>query len=48
MSSTDISHAKALELIKAAEAKSAELGLKMNIAVVDSGANLVSFLRYSN
>ena len=45
MTEGNISHAKALELIKAAEAKSAELGLKMNIAIVDSGANLVSFLR---
>ena len=32
-------------LLKAAEQKSLELGVKMNIAVVDSGANLVGFLR---
>ena len=30
---------------EAAEEKSRELGVKMNIAVVDSGANLVGFLR---
>jgi len=35
----------ALRLLKAAEEKSKELGVKMNIAVVDTGANLVGFLR---
>lgn len=40
-----ISSEAALKLLKAAEEKSRELGLKMNIAVVDSGANLVGFLR---
>merc|ERR1712150_300588 len=35
----------ALRLINIAEEKSRELGVKMNIAVVDSGANLVGFLR---
>lgn len=41
----NISSEGALKLLKAAEAKSQELGVKMNIAVVDSGANLVGFLR---
>ena len=36
----------ALRLLKAAEEKSKELGVKMNIAVVDTGANLVGFLRW--
>ena len=35
----------ALRLLKAAVEKSKELGVKMNIAVVDTGANLVGFLR---
>merc|ERR1712001_59048 len=43
--SNNISSEAALKLLKAAEAKSRELGVKMNIAVVDSGANLVGFLR---
>merc|ERR1712001_97604 len=43
--SNNISSEAALKLLKAAEEKSRELGLKMNIAVVDSGANLVGFLR---
>lgn len=34
--------------IEAAEKKSTELGVKMNIAVVDSGANLTSFARMEN
>merc|ERR1712241_1644696 len=41
----NISSEAALKLLKAAEAKSRELRVKMNIAVVDSGANLVGFLR---
>ena len=41
----NISSEAALKLLKAAEEKSRELGVKMNIAVVDSGANLVGFLR---
>merc|ERR1711934_1180130 len=41
----NISCDTAQKLLNAAEAKSRELGLKMNIAVVDSGANLVGFLR---
>ena len=41
----NISSEAALKLLKAAEEKSRDLGVKMNIAVVDSGANLVGFLR---
>merc|ERR1712112_679849 len=41
----NISSEAALKLIKQAEAKSKELGVKMNIAIVDTGANLVGFLR---
>ena len=41
----NISSETALKLLKAAEEKSRELGVKMNISVVDSGANLVGFLR---
>lgn len=36
---------QAQQAIDAALEKSAELGLKMNIAVVDSGANLMAFSR---
>merc|ERR1711874_39589 len=43
--SNNINSEAALKLLKAAEAKSRELGVKMNIAVVDTGANLVGFLR---
>merc|ERR1711874_773672 len=43
--SNNINSEAALKLLKAAEEKSRELGVKMNIAVVDSGANLVGFLR---
>merc|ERR1711913_103686 len=44
-SNSNISSEGALKLLKAAEEKSRELGVKMNIAVVDTGANLVAFLR---
>merc|ERR1712050_128336 len=44
-SNNNISSEAALKLLKAAEEKSRDLGVKMNIAVVDSGANLVGFLR---
>lgn len=40
-----ITLAQAEAIISAAKAKSTELGLKMNIAVVDAGANLVAFVR---
>ena len=36
---------QAQEAVAAAQQKSTELGLKMNIAVVDAGANLVAFAR---
>lgn len=36
---------QAEEIIKVAKAKSTELNTKMNIAVVDAGANLVAFTR---
>ena len=41
----NISLEQAQKAIQAAVAKSAELGLKMNIAVVDAGANLTAFAR---
>merc|ERR1719347_493141 len=44
-SGKNVNSETALRLIKAAEEKSKELGVKMNIAVVDTGANLVGFLR---
>merc|ERR1711997_571455 len=44
-SHSNINSESALKLLKAAEEKSRELGVKMNIAVVDNGANLVGFLR---
>lgn len=40
-----ITLAQAEAVIAAAKTKSTELGLKMNIAVVDAGANLVAFAR---
>lgn len=40
-----ITLAQAEAVIAAAKAKSTELDLKMNIAVVDAGANLVAFAR---
>lgn len=36
---------QAKKAIKPAKQKSMELGLKMNIAIVDGGANLVAFER---
>merc|ERR1719270_1767972 len=44
-SGKNVNSETALRLIKAAEQKSKELNVKMNIAVVDTGANLVGFLR---
>merc|ERR1719270_958282 len=44
-SGKNVTSETALRLIKAAEQKSKELNVKMNIAVVDTGANLVGFLR---
>jgi uncharacterized protein GlcG (DUF336 family) len=40
--------ADARRVIAAAEAKAAEIGQPMNIAVVDSGGNLVSHVRMDN
>lgn len=41
----NVSLEQAQKAIQAAVAKSTSLGLKMNIAVVDAGANLVAFAR---
>merc|ERR1711892_446726 len=41
----DVSRVAAEKVLQAAVKKSEELGVKMNIAVVDNGANLVGFLR---
>ncbi|MGB0929550.1 MAG: GlcG/HbpS family heme-binding protein [Chitinophagales bacterium] len=41
----NITLAQAEKMIAAAQKKSVELGTKMNIAVVDAGANLVAFAR---
>ena len=41
----NISLAQAEKIIAAAQQKSAAIGTKMNIAVVDAGANLVAFAR---
>ena len=40
-----ITLAQAEQVIAAAKEKATEQGLKMNIAVVDAGANLVAFAR---
>ena len=42
---TNITLQQAQQLIAAAQQKSQEMGVKMNIAVVDAGANLVAFAR---
>ncbi|PWS26368.1 glycolate utilization protein [Pedobacter yonginense] len=36
---------QAQQIIKAAQAKAAEINTKMNIAIVDTGSNLVAFAR---
>ena len=41
----DVTFDQAKAAVKAAIAKSGELGVKMNIAVVDAGANLKAFVR---
>merc|ERR1711862_213177 len=41
----DVSRKAAEKILEVALAKSEELGVKMNIAVVDNGANLVGFFR---
>merc|ERR1712004_45790 len=43
--SGEVSRVSAEKVLAAAVAKSEELGVKMNISVVDNGANLVGFLR---
>lgn len=43
MSSINLQQAQ--QIIEAARLKSQEMGVKMNIAVVDAGANLVAFAR---
>ena len=42
----DVSRVAAEKILAAAVKKSEELDVKMNIAVVDNGANLVGFLRF--
>jgi len=44
----DITLEQAEKIVAAAKAKSIELGLKMNIAIVDAGANLKAFVREDN
>ena len=41
----NVTLAQAEQIIAAAKQKSAELGIKQNICVVDSGSNLVAFAR---
>merc|ERR1712121_407283 len=43
--SGEVSRVSAEKILAAAVAKSEELGVKMNIAVMDNGTNLVGFLR---
>jgi uncharacterized protein GlcG (DUF336 family) len=43
-----ITHIKAQEIAEAAKQKAEEIGIPMNIAVVDDGANLKFFLRMDN
>ncbi|HVE58183.1 MAG TPA: heme-binding protein [Pyrinomonadaceae bacterium] len=42
---SDITLEQAQKIVAAAEAKATEIGTKMNIAVVDGGANLKAFAR---
>ena len=42
---TDITMQQVLAIVKTAYSKAEEIGTKMNIAVVDAGANLKAFLR---
>ena len=42
---SDITLEQAAKIIAAAQAKAVEIGTKMNIAVVDAGANLKAFVR---
>ena len=45
LSTSDISADQAQAVVEAAKAKAEEIGTKMDIAVVDAGANLKAFLR---
>ena len=45
MDTKDISFDQAAPVVQAAMKKAGELGLKMNVAVVDAGANLKAFAR---
>jgi uncharacterized protein GlcG (DUF336 family) len=45
LAAADLSLAQAQAIVEAAQAKAAELGTKMDIAVVDAGANLKAFAR---
>ena len=44
----DITLEQAQAAVQAAEAKSREMGVKMDIAIVDAGANLKAFARMDN
>lgn len=41
----EVTLAAAMEVIAAAQRKAEEMGLRMNVAVVDAGANLTAFVR---
>ncbi|WP_298531004.1 heme-binding protein [uncultured Algibacter sp.] len=43
--SNDLTHEEAMEVLLAAKKKAEDQGTKMNIAVVDAGANLKAFIR---
>ena len=45
---SDITTTQARAAVDAAKAKAADLNVKMNIAIVDAGANLKAFLRMDN
>ena len=45
---SDITMTQARAAVDAAKAKAADLNVKMNIAIVDAGANLKAFLRMDN
>ena len=45
---SDITLAQAQKIVEAAHQKALEMNVKMNIAVVDAGANLKAFIRMDN
>lgn len=45
---SDITLEQAQKIVEAAHKKAVEIGTKMNIAVVDAGANLKAFVRMDN